>query len=463
MSRISQTVFVFSTLLPSAALWGEIATVRVASGLNAPLYATAAPGDPNRLFIVEQGGAIKILNLTTRTVNGTSFLTLPGGGLAFNGLDERGLLGMAFHPEFNTPGNAGEGQFYVSYTATGGGGFNNFSTIEQYQVSAGNPDVADSTPVQTILTIGQPQGNHNGGWIGFNPKINPSDNQHLYIAIGDGGGSDDNDGGHTAGIGNAQDITNNLLGKMLRIDVNNDAFPNDTDLNYAVPTDNPFVNETGDDEIWAYGLRNPWRNSFDRQTGDLYMGDVGQLNREEINFQPADSEGGENYGWRLREGTIATPTPTSNPVGGDKPADAIDPIYDYTRGSGPFQGRTVTGGYVYRGPIAELQGMYFFADFSTDRIWSLQVNGSDPSLFDGTNFIDLRDWTDILLPDIGSITNITSFGEDALGNLYIIDGGGEVFMIVPEPSPGVIVAVAMAGVVYHLRRRFDRPFGRKRH
>jgi hypothetical protein len=214
---------------------------------------------------------------------------------------------------------------------------------------------------------------------------------------------------------------------LLRIDVDGDDFPGDVMRNYAIPSDNPFVDATGDDEIWSYGLRNPWRASFDRATGDLYVGDVGQNAREEIDVQPAGSAGGENYGWRLREGTIQTP---SGGVGGNRPPGAVDPIYDYTRGAGSFQGFSVTGGYVHRGPIAEIQGHYFFADYVSERIWSLVWDGSDPADFDGTNWTGLTDRTAELATGTHSVDQISSFAEDALGNLYVLDLGGEIFRIV---------------------------------
>ena len=190
------------------------------------------------------------------------------------------------------------------------------------------------------------------------------------------------------------------------------------------PNSNPFVATEGADEIWSYGLRNPWRSSFDRETGDLYIADVGQNVKEEINVQPGNSSGGENYGWRLREGTIATPS-----VGGPAPAGAIDPVYDYDHNSSDTGGFSVTGGYVYRGPVEELRGHYFFADFVTSRIWSFRFNGDAPADHDGSNFEDFIDWTDLLNPSAGSISSIASFGEDMAGNLYIVDRGGEIFRI----------------------------------
>lgn len=413
----SRCLLVFSALLLTALPAGAAVTsVRVASGLSRPIFVTFAPGDETRLFIAEQhSGRIKILDLGTLTVNATPFLTVTGLSTG----SEQGLLGLAFHPSY-----ASNGYFYVNFTDSGG-----TTRIRRYTVS-GDPNVANPGSATAVLSYSQPQSNHNGGWLGFGPD------GYLYIASGDGGSANDSGTGHTAGIGNAQDITDNLLGKMLRIDVDGDDFPGDPDRNYAIPATNPFVGISGDDEIWAYGLRNPWRCSFDRSTGDLYIGDVGQGSREEIDVQPAASTGGENYGWRLREGTIQTPS-----VGGPKPPGAIDPIYDYTHGSGSTQGFSVTGGYVYRGPIPSLQGKYFFADYVTERIWSVTWDGSSPSTFDGTNYTDFTNWTATLVPPVGTINNISSFGEDFFGNLYIVDLGGEVFRIIddsiPTPTPSL--------------------------
>jgi glucose/arabinose dehydrogenase len=402
----------FQSLIVAAVAFAEgsacaaVTTERVASGLDLPLYVTAPPGDPDHLFIVEQhSGRIRVLNLADNSINAIPFLTITG--LAQG--SEQGLLGLAFHPDYAT-----NGFFYVNVTVTSGD-----TEIRRYKVSS-DPVVAIPDSKQLVLGYAQPQANHNGGWLGFGPD------GYLYISVGDGGGSYDEDAGHTPGTGNGQDITSDLLGKMLRIDVNGDDFPADSTRNYAIPADNPFVGKTGDDEIWSFGLRNPWRASFDRATGNLYIGDVGQDTREEIDVQPAGSAGGQNYGWRLREGTIATPG-----VGGARPPGEIDPIYDYPHGNGQFEGDVVTGGYVYRGPVAELRGQYFFADFESAHIWTLLYDGSDPSTFDGTNYTNLTDRTAELAPGAGlSIDEISSFGEDAAANLYIVDLGGEVFRIV---------------------------------
>jgi glucose/arabinose dehydrogenase len=398
-------------VLVAYAARAEVTSVRVASGLAMPVFVTAPVGDTGRLFILEQHtGQIRILDLASETLEPTPFLTVTD---ISNG-DEQGLLGLAFHP-----GYADNGLFYVNVTNGSGD-----TEIRRYQVSD-DPDIADAGSESLVLGYDQPQENHNGGWLGF------GFDGYLYIASGDGGGTNDDDTGHTAGTGNAQDITANLLGKILRIDIAVDDFPEDDSRNYAIPPSNPFVGKTGDDEIWAFGLRNPWRASFDMPSGRLYIGDVGQGAREEINVQPGESAGGENYGWRLREGTIQTP----GAVGGPKPAGAIDPIYDYTRGDGASQGFVVTGGYVYRGPIAELQGRYFFADYLSERIWSLVYDGSAPSGFNGTNFTELTDRTAELAPSNATIDLISSFGEDALGNLYIVDHGGEVFRIEEVGGP----------------------------
>jgi glucose/arabinose dehydrogenase len=400
---------------------------RVASGLTSPIFVTHAPGDRSRLFIAERGSpgesvnataAIKILDLNTGSVLATPFLTIPG----IDNVSEGGLLGMAFHPDYSV-----NGKFYVYVTVDPDGTQMTesppmVSHIRQYTVSA-NPNVA-STSFTPVLSFDQPQNNHNGGWIGFSPN-----DDYLYIATGDGGGGNDSGTGHSAG-GNAQDTTSNLLGKILRINVNADDF-GDATKNYAIPPTNPFKagvgapgDDVGDDEIWSYGLRNPFRASFDRIRGDLWIGDVGQDNREEIDFQPFTSTGGENYGWRLREGNIATPT---GGVGGSCPT-CVEPIYAYTHPDttvGPvspaeYRGNLVTGGYVYRGPDPSLQGKYFFLDAAGNNHWMV-----DSSPFGTVTNID-----SLLTPNVGSAGFAVSFGEDAVGNLYIVyTGSGEVYRI----------------------------------
>ncbi|MCH7721226.1 MAG: PQQ-dependent sugar dehydrogenase [Planctomycetes bacterium] len=362
-----------------------LTTVRVASGVNAPVLVTHAPGDFERVFIVSQGGDIWILK--DGVVLPTPFLDVDPISI-FS--DERGLLGMAFHPDY-----ANNGYFYINYT-------NNSSdtTIARYQVSAGNPDVANPGSAEILLVVDQPFTNHNAGWIDFSPN-----DGYLYISFGDGGSAND--------PGNRAQDGLELLGKMLRIDV-------DGSLPYEIPPDNPFVGDPGfHDEIWAYGLRNPWRNSFDRETGQLYMGDVGQFVREEVNIQPGDSTGGENYGWRCMEGLNCTGL--SGCTCNDP--DLTLPRYDYTHSGGNC---AIVGGYVYRGcAVPDLAGTYFFADHCSDDIWSFRFVGGHVSEF--------LDRTSELDPSVGSITSPSSFGEDAYGEIYICDlFGDEVFKIIPD-------------------------------
>ncbi len=382
-----------------------LTTQIMANGLNRPVYVTHAPGDPTRLYIVEQRGVIKVLDLNTLTVNATQFLNIDAITLGpISGNDERGLLGMAFHPDFQA-----NGFFYLYY-------INNSQDTVVARYSITTPDVANAGSAQTIITFDQPNSNHNGGWIGFSPN-----DGYLYIATGDGGNFCDQGTGHPVATGNAQDVTNNKLGKLLRIIPSTTAGVG----GYTIPGDNPFVGFSGDDEIWSYGLRNPWRCSFDRETGDVYIGDVGQDAREEIDFQPGNSTGRENYGWRCFEGNSCSNIsgcPTT-PCGCN--STGLDfPIHTYTHALG----FSVTGGYVYRGcDIPSLDGTYFFADFGTARIWSF--------MYDGTTMTEFTDRTNELDPALGAIGSIASFGEDADGEIYIVDRAGttngEVWKIVP--------------------------------
>ena len=400
--------------LPAPA--ADLTATRVASGFANPVFATAPAGDTERLFVIEQNtGRVRILRLSTGEILADPFLTLPGGELSTGG--ERGLLGMAFHPDYAT-----NGRFFLNFTGSAGQ-----TVIREYRVST-NPDRADPASGQTLLEIAQPFSNHNGGWIGFGPD------GFLYIATGDGGSA--NDPGNRA-----QDITDQLLGKILRIDPGTVA-----DGSYAVPADNPFVGQDGDDEIWAYGLRNPWRCSFDRETGEFWIADVGQGAREEINLQPPGM-GGLNYGWRVFEGNRATG------LGGGSPP-YVAPIHEYNHDAG----LSISGGYVYRGDrYPEMNGFYFFGDYVFSTIWSLQRDA------DGS--ASVVDRTAELTPDAGSIGSIVSFGEDGVGELYLIDHDGEIFRIGTADSAtgnlstrariGSVSGVAIAGFVLEGAGRAD--------
>jgi glucose/arabinose dehydrogenase len=361
----------------------QISFVEVVSGLSEPV-GLAHAGD-ERLFIVERAGLIRVYNgfdlLTMPFLNASSLLPAARG-------PEEGLLGLAFHPNYpSTP------HFFVHYTNTSGD-----IVIARYEVSA-NPDVADPNSARILLTISHPSHqNHNGGQLGFGPD------GYLYIAVGDGGGGGDPGN-------NSQDISE-YLGKLLRIDVNENV---NTPPYYGIPPGNPFSGSTpGLDELWAWGLRNPWRFSFDRTTGDLFIADVGQGDREEVDFEPNNSPGGVNYGWRIMEGFTCE---TAEGVGCFHPS-LTPPVLDYDHSSGNC---SVTGGYVYRGASSSLAGTYIFGDFCSGRIWAT-LPGSVP-------------WSKTLLIDTSFL--ISSFGEDVDGELYFADySGGTLQRIVFDDDDG---------------------------
>lgn len=365
---------------------------RVAVGLNQPLFVTGRGDGTNRIFIVEKGGQIEILNLDTGLLNTTPFLDI-STTIVSDG--ERGLLGMALAPDFRT-----SGLFFVYVTNAAGD-----TEVRSYRVSSTNADQADLLTQNVVLSAAQPPAtNHKAGWIGFGPD------GFLYIATGDGGGSNDQ-------FGNAQNLTT-LLGKILRIDISRDDFASDPLRDYAIPAGNPFASGGGRPEIYAYGLRNPFRASFDRQTGALYVGDVGQNAVEEIDLiRPA--EAGLNFCWPILEGTR---TNQSGSTTGCTP-----PIAEYQHGSGPLQGNSVTGGYVYRGPVEALQGEYLFADFVSDNVWSIPVSSITQGSTLATTAFSVR--TAAFAPDAGQLQSIASFGEDDPGNLFIVTISGDIFRL----------------------------------
>ena len=367
----------------------DIGTVKVADGFERPVWAGMPKESEGTLWVMEQAGRIWRVDLASGERASEPFLDI-AEDVSRRG-NEEGLLGLAFDEDFT-----GNGIYYVNYSD-----HDQHTRIVRF--TSADRKTTDPATAEPILRFEQDFRNHNGGWIEFGPD------GMLYIGNGDGGSGNDPKN-------RAQDLSS-LLGKMLRIDVSGGG------EGYKIPDDNPFIG-CGNDmraEIWFSGLRNPWRCSFDRGTGDFWIGDVGQNRQEEINFMKAGTGAGANFGWRPREGMIATPTGN---IGGPRPANNVDPVYIYTHGNGPLQGKSVTGGYVYRGPIKALQGRYVFADYQNPRIWSFVLRDGEAA--------DLHDHTDALQPEGGRINLIPSFAEDNDGNLFIIDHTGPVYQIVPK-------------------------------
>lgn len=334
--------------------------VPVADGLKQPVAITNA-GDA-RLFVVQQGGTVRIVKdgaLLKEPFLDIADRVTSGG--------ERGLLGLAFPPDYGA-----SGRFYVYYTGAKGQ-----SVLSRFTVTPGNPDRADAGSEEVLITQDQPYANHNGGQLAFGPD------GYLYLGLGDGGSGGDPQG-------NGQNL-GTLLAKLLRLDVS-------VAEGYAVPDSNPFVATPGaKPEIWAYGLRNPWRFAFDDETGDLYIADVGQNAYEEVNYQPAGSPGGENYGWKVMEATHCYDASTCDEDG------LTLPVVEYPHG--PQWGTSISGGYVYRGKAVEaLVGRYVFADFTSGRVWTTSEESG---------------WEITPLFETGF--NVSTFGEDADAELYIAD------------------------------------------
>jgi uncharacterized protein (TIGR03437 family) len=359
------------------AQWPEIRLQRIASGLANPTDIAAVPDGSGRLFVLEQPGRVRVIRggaLQPEPV--LTLSTLSAGG-------ERGLLGIAFPPGF-----ASKRYFYLNYTDPQGA-----SVVSRWRLTA-DPERADPGTEQVILRIVRTASNHNGGGIVFGPD------GMLWIGTGDSGG-----GGDPA---NAAQNPNELRGKMLRIDTESGTEP------YAVPASNPFVNRANyRPEIWATGLRNPWRYSFDRETGDLWIADVGQNRAEEVNFQSASSPGGENYGWDMMEGLQCYPPgSTCNPTG------LTLPILEYTRNLGV----SITGGLVYRGQrFPSMRGIYLYADFGSGRIWGVRRAGNS--------------WENRELLD--TAMQISTFGQDEAGELYVADHSGGAIYAIASGGPSI--------------------------
>ena len=353
----------------------RLTLTRLVGGLSSPVGITNARDGTHRLFVVEQGGRIRIIKAST--LFAAPFLDIH---TRVTCCGERGLLGLAFHPSYKS-----NGKFYVDYTDVNGN-----TVVAEYHRSSTNANRA-STSERILLRVTQPYANHNGGQLAFGPD------GFLYIALGDGGSAGD--------PGNRAQSLNTLLGKILRIDVNHRT----GSLQYAIPSSNPFVGRTGLDQIWSYGLRNPWRFSFDRKTGDLWIGDVGQDNWEEIDRAPksAGAGRGRNYGWRVMEGRACY-----NPPSGCNTSGKMLPMAVYSHSFGC----SVTGGYVYRGnDYPMLVGGYFFGDYCSGRIWALVAGGPN---------------TQTAVQMIDTPYNISSFGEGETGELYAVDlAGGAIYRI----------------------------------
>lgn len=362
---------------PTTASPGELPTLTLeplVSGLARPTFVTHAGDGSGRLFVIEKPGLIRIIQ--DGELLDEPFLDIRN--VVEDGGNEQGLLGLAFHPDYES-----NGRFFVAYTTE------DTNSVAEYRVTF-NPNVADPKSGVVLIAAPDQYRNHNGGMLAFSPS-----DGYLYISMGDGGSA-----GDPLNSGQSLDT---LLGKILRIDV-------DSGGPYGIPDDNPFAARAeAEPEIWAYGLRNPWRFSFDRDTGDLWIADVGQNRLEEINFQPASSEGGENYGWRIMEASDCF-----MPQSGCVTSGLVLPVFEYDHG----QGCSVTGGYVYRGDaIPGLQGTYLFTDYCTGNFWATRAAG------DGFE-----------TEKIGTIPGgVSAFGEDENGELYVVvDPDGAIYRVVAD-------------------------------
>lgn len=383
LTLLTAPAFATVTVLPDPA---TVTLTRLTDDFIRPLGINHAGDGSGRLFVTEQGGRIWIMSEDGERLPQPFLDISERVSPAANEMQtytERGLLGLAFHPDYET-----NGHFFVNYTDRSG-----TTIIARYNVSAANPDLADPASEIILLTQMQPFPNHNGGWLDFSPI-----DGYLYISLGDGGS-----GGDPLNTGQS---LNTWLGKILRLDVS----ATTPERPYTVPADNPFVGVDGAlPEIWAFGLRNAWRNSFDRETGDLYIADVGQNQWEEVNFQPATSTGGENYGWRGYEAThLFEPNSVAE--------DAVMPFAEYSHS----EGISVTGGYAYRGTaLPGWEGVYLYADLGTGTIWYAVRD-------------DAGVWqVDVMQSRTGIA--VTSFGESEAGELYLVDYQGRIMRFDPAP------------------------------
>ncbi|MHA7899210.1 MAG: PQQ-dependent sugar dehydrogenase [Henriciella sp.] len=374
----------------------QVISTRVGTGFQQPLGLVAFPDGSGRVLVVEKAGRVRLLDPATGLIDSVDFLDV-AASVSTNG--ERGLLGLALSPDFQT-----DGLIFVHLTNLAGD-----SELRSYAVFGSTPDQIDPATEDVLLRYAQPETNHNAGWIGFDA------NGYLIIPTGDGGGSGDpND--------LAQD-PQSYLGKVLRIDVSGDDFPSDPLRDYAIPAGNTFSTAAdGLPEIFAVGLRNPFQSSFDPISGDLIIGDVGQGAIEEVNRLPMD-DSAINFGWAVREGTAFF-------KGADR-ADLTSPVAEYAHGTGDREGRSITGGVVYQGPVEAFQDHYVFGDFISGNIWAVPV--ADLMLGQTLASAVFTILTPDLTPSVGSLSNISAFGTDESGNLYIVSLGGDIFRMDAAP------------------------------
>jgi len=378
------TIFFF-TAINSCSAQPIIRLKKHSEGYTEPVGIAIIKDDASRFFVMERGGLIKIVSKNGKTTNATPFLDISSLlGKCEGYCKERGLLGVAFHPEY-----ASTRKFFINYTQENSER-ELFTIVSQFRVDASEPDVAISDSETILLKFAQPYSNHNGGDIQFGPD------GYLYVASGDGGsGGDPEENGQNRST---------MLGKILRIDVDKTS----SGQSYAIPPDNPFVSDSSTlDEIWAYGLRNPWRISFDTKEGDLFIADVGQNKWEEVNFQLSSSGGGQNYGWNNYEGTHCFKN-ECNP----NDASFTFPILEYEHTDDAC---SITGGYVDRSKSNFMNGRYFYGDYCNGNIWSAKLVDDNWEVEDVMN---------------GSKLSISSFGQDTDGNVYVINLLGDIYRLV---------------------------------